>query len=125
MWHMVVVAQAAGGGEGGLFVQLLPFILIFAIFWFLIIRPQRKRHKEHQEYLGSLKKGDQVVTSGGLFGTVEKVDDHVISLRISRDTRVKVLRQKIEGSQEALKAEARDEEPDEGAEDDEEEKEAS
>lgn len=114
MWQLFIIAQAGGeGGEGGLIVQLLPFILIFGIFWLLIIRPQRKRQKEHQEYLSGLKKGDQVVTSGGLFGSVEKVDDQIVTLRISRDTRVKVLRQQIEGSQASVMADEEDEQAEE------------
>lgn len=103
MWQHVIIAQAPP--EGGWIVQILPFILIFGIFWFLVIRPQQKRHKQHQEYLNAIKKGDKVVTAGGLFGTVEKVDDQVVTLRISRDTKVKVLRQQIEGSQTALVSE--------------------
>lgn len=114
MWQHVIIAQAEPGGS--LIVQLLPFILIFGIFWLLVIRPQQKRHKEHQSFLGSLKKGDQVVTGGGVFGTVEKVDDQVITLRISRDTRIKVLRQQIEGSQSALLSDEQEEDEDENEE---------
>jgi preprotein translocase subunit YajC len=116
MWqHVNIIAQAAP--EGGWIIQILPFILIFGIFWFLVIRPQQKRHKQHQEYLNALKKGDKVVTAGGVFGTIEKVDDQVVSLRITRDTKIKVLRQQIEGSQASyLSAD------DEGDEEDKEEK---
>jgi preprotein translocase subunit YajC len=107
MWQHVIIAQAQ---EGSWIVQILPFVLIFGIFWFLVIRPQQKRHKQHQEYLNALKTGDKVVTAGGIFGTVEKVDDQVVTLRITRDTKVKVLRQQIEGSQTSYLSDEDDEE---------------
>lgn len=108
MWQYLIIAQASQ--EGGWIVQLIPFVLIFGVFWFLVIRPQQKRHQKHQDYLNALKKGDKVVTAGGLFGTIEKVDDQIISLRISRDTKVKVLRQQIEGSQASFLTEEGEEE---------------
>jgi preprotein translocase subunit YajC len=111
MWQHIIIAQAAA--EGGWIIQILPFVVIFGIFWFLVIRPQQKRQKQHQEYLNALKTDDKVVTAGGLFGTVEKVDDHVVTLRIQRDTKVKVLRQQIEGSQAAHLSAERDEDEDE------------
>lgn len=108
MWQFSIVAQAAP--EGGWIVQILPFVLIFGIFWLLVIRPQQKRHKEHQSFLGQLKKGDKVVTGGGMFGTVEKVDDQTVTLRIDRDTKIKVLRQQIEGSQKSFMSDDEDDE---------------
>lgn len=97
MWQQLIIAQAPP--EGGWIVQILPFVLIFVVFWFLVIRPQQKRHKEHQAFLDALKKGDKVITSGGLFGTIESVDDQIVKLRINRDNKVKVLRSEISGSQ--------------------------
>lgn len=111
MWQHIIIAQAPA--EGGWIVQILPFILIFGIFWLLVIRPQQKRHKQHQEYLNALKKGDKVVTAGGMFGTVEKVDGQVVTLRISRDTKIKVLRQQVEGSQTSFLSDEDDEEAEE------------
>lgn len=114
MWQHIIIAQAPP--EGGWIVQLLPFILIFGIFWLLVIRPQQKRHKQHQEYLNALKKGDKVVTAGGIFGTVEKVDGQTVTVRIARDTKIKVLRQQVEGSQTSyLSDEGEEEETEEKA----------
>ena len=80
-------AQAAGAGGGqGLLVQLLPLILIFVVFYFLLIRPQQKRVKQHKEMVNSLKVGSSVVTSGGIVGKVINVD-----VKIKRDTIVELL----------------------------------
>ncbi len=69
-----VIAGAAGGAGGGSFlIQLVPLILIFVIFWFLLIRPQQKRMKEHRDMITAVKKGDRVVTGGGLLGRVTKL----------------------------------------------------
>ncbi|QDG54535.1 preprotein translocase subunit YajC [Persicimonas caeni] len=113
MWQHIIIAQAPP--EGGWIVQLLPFILIFGIFWLLVIRPQQKRHKQHQEYLNALKKGDKVVTAGGIFGTVEKVDEQTVTVRIARDTKIKVLRQQVEGSQTSYLSDGDEEETEEKA----------
>jgi preprotein translocase subunit YajC len=107
MWQNIIIAQAAP--EGSIFVQLLPFLLIFGVFWFLVIRPQQKRQKEHQALLGSLKKDDEVITSGGILGTIEKVDGQILTLRISRDTKIKIVRTQVEGLQGALLPGASDE----------------
>ncbi|MDL2317217.1 preprotein translocase subunit YajC [Desulfovibrio sp. OttesenSCG-928-A18] len=84
-------AGAAGGGEASGFAGFIPLILMFAVFYFLLIRPQQKRAKEHKAMLTALKRGDTVVTMGGLYGTIlEVAEDHlVIDLG---DTRVKVSR---------------------------------
>lgn len=84
-------AGAAGGGSSFL-IQILPLVLIFVIFWFLLIRPQQKRMKEHKEMIGNLRRGDVVVTSGGVIGKVTKVDDAEITVEIAENTRVKVVR---------------------------------
>ncbi len=77
---------------GNMVVQFVPFILIFVLFWFLIIRPQRKRDKEHQEMLNSLKTGDRVVTRSGMFGEVAEVTPQAVVIEIA--PRVKVSMQK-------------------------------
>ena len=87
-------AQAAGGAAGG-FVSLLPMVLIFVLFYFLLIRPQQKRAKQHKEMVSALKDGDEVVTAGGFFGTVVKVDDNVASVQIAENTVVKVQKSSI------------------------------
>ncbi len=92
-------AQAAGGPAGGgdFFVTLLPLILIFAVFWFLLIRPQQKKMKEHQQMIASLKKGDRVVTAGGIVGRITKVDagEDTVTVEIAPGVQVKVVKQTI------------------------------
>lgn len=86
-------AQAPGAGGGDIFLQLVPFILIFVIMWFLIIRPQQKRVKAHQEMVKALRRGDSVVTSGGMIGKISKVvDDAEIEVEIAEGVRVRIVR---------------------------------
>jgi len=86
-------AQGAGAGGGDIFLQLVPFILIFVIMWFLIIRPQQKRVKAHQEMVKGLRRGDQIVTSGGIVGKIAKVvDDAEIEVEIAEGVRVRIIR---------------------------------
>jgi preprotein translocase subunit YajC len=68
-------AQAAGGAQPNAFMQLLPLVLIFVVFYFLLIRPQQKRQKEHQALMASLVEGDHVITIGGAYGTVRTIED--------------------------------------------------
>ncbi len=92
-------AQAAGqaGGIAGGIEAFLPLILIFVVFYFLMIRPQQKRMKQHKEMLSQLRRGDRVVTSGGILGTVNKVvDDKEVVVEIADDVRVRVLRATIQ-----------------------------
>ncbi len=94
---MIDIAYAMGqggaagqqGSPGGM---LIPLVLMFGIFYFLLIRPQQKKQKEHQEMIRTLKKGDRVVTSGGISGRITGLDDSKITLEISDKVRVKVLR---------------------------------
>ena len=101
---MDVLAYAMGGGgaggaggQGGTFSAFIPLILMFAIFYFLLIRPQQKKAKHHRELLGSLKKGDKVVSSGGLHGIITGLTDDVVTMEISPKVRVKVSRSSIAG----------------------------
>ena len=76
--------------------QFIPLILIFAIMWFLLIRPQQKKMKEHQAMVAALRRGDQVVTQGGLIGKVSKVkDDHEIEVELNTDVKVRVVKNTI------------------------------
>lgn len=85
--------SAAPAGGGGLIVQLLPFILIFAIIYFLILRPQQKRAKAHRDMVAALQRGDTVVASGGLIGKVVKIiDDYEMSVEIAEGVKVRILR---------------------------------
>ena len=88
-------AQAAGGA-GGAFASFVPLILIFAIMYFLLIRPQQKKVKEHKAMVEALRRGDQVLTQGGIIGKVSKVkDDGVIEVEIADGVRVKMPRHTI------------------------------
>ncbi|MFN3273160.1 MAG: preprotein translocase subunit YajC [Paracoccus sp. (in: a-proteobacteria)] len=89
-------AQAAGGAGGAAaFAQFIPLILIFAIMYFLMIRPQQKRLKTHREMVGALKKGDHVVTQGGILGKVTSVRDDELEVEISQGVRVRVVRSTV------------------------------
>lgn len=88
-----------GGAQGGsMLLQLLPLLIIFAIFYFLLIRPQQKKAKEQKKFLDNLKVGDQIVTVGGLHGTITGLTDQVITLEIADKVRVKVSRPYIAGT---------------------------
>jgi len=81
------------GGDGGMLMSLLPFVLIFVIMYFLILRPQQKRVKMHQEMVKNVRRGDTVVTNGGLIGKVTKViDDDQIEIEIADEVRIRQLR---------------------------------
>ena len=83
--------------SGSGFAQFIPLILIFVIFYFFLIRPQQKRIKDHKLMVGDLKRGDEVVTSGGIVGKIEKVyDDDKIDLLISENVTVKVVKYTIQ-----------------------------
>jgi preprotein translocase subunit YajC len=87
----------SGGGQSGGLGAFLPLIIIFAIFYFLLIRPQQKKAKQHKQILSALKKGDRVVSSGGLHGVITGLSDDVVTMEISPKVRVKVSRASIAG----------------------------
>jgi preprotein translocase subunit YajC len=87
-------AQGAAGGSD-FFIQIMPFLLIFVIMYFLIIRPQQKRLKDHREMVSALRRGDTVVTGGGLIGKVTKVDDAELQVELTQGMKVKVVRSTI------------------------------
>tara|TARA_B100000470_G_scaffold182091_1_gene146831 strand:- start:232 stop:516 length:285 start_codon:yes stop_codon:yes gene_type:complete len=83
--------------SGSGFAQFVPLILIFVIFYFFLIRPQQKKVKEHKQMVASLKRGDEIVTSGGVIGTIDKVhDDDKVDVLISEDVTVKVVKSTIQ-----------------------------
>lgn len=85
-------AAAAGAGGSG-FMQFVPLILIFVVFYFLLIRPQQKKARLHREMLGSIRRGDKIVTGGGIIGMVTKVyDDNEIAVEITDGVKVRVQR---------------------------------
>ncbi len=90
-------AQAAGAGGSDMFVSLMPLILIFVVFWFLLIRPQQKKMKQHKSMVAALRRGDRVVTGGGLIGTVAKVtSDTEVQVDLAEGVRVRVMRHSIQ-----------------------------
>lgn len=98
MFISTAYAQSGVGGDGGsgMLIQLLPLALIFVVFYFLIIRPQQKKVKDHKSMIDALRRGDRVVTSGGIIGTVTKVtNEREIGLEIADGVRVRALRSSI------------------------------
>ena len=88
----VLAASAQSGGTGAFIFQLVPLILIFVIFWFLLIRPQQKRMKEHRDMIAAVKKGDQVVTGGGLLGKVTRVNDEEVEIDLGGGQKVRAVK---------------------------------
>ncbi len=88
---------AAGGSAAGGFASFLPLILIFVVFYFLLIRPQQKQAKQHQQFLDDLKTGAKIITKGGLHGQITGLDGSVVTLEIAKDIRVKISRDAISG----------------------------
>ncbi len=88
-------AQAAAATPGGSLMGFLPLVVIFVIFYFLLIRPQTKRAKEHKAMVGGLAKGDEVVTNGGIIGRISQVGDTFVSVDIAEGVTVKVQRHAI------------------------------
>ena len=83
--------------SGSGFAQFIPLILIFVIFYFFLIRPQQKKVKQHKSMVASLKRGDEVITSGGVYGKIEKVyDDDKIDLSISENVTIQVVKSTIQ-----------------------------
>ncbi|MFP4193673.1 MAG: preprotein translocase subunit YajC [Desulfobacterales bacterium] len=91
------MGQGGEAGQGGAFGAFIPIILMFVIFYFLLIRPQQKKAKAHQEMINNLQKGDRIVTSGGLHGTISSLDENTATVEIADKVRVKVTRGSIVG----------------------------
>jgi preprotein translocase subunit YajC len=85
-------AAPASGGGAALIANMLPLVLIFVIFWFLMIRPQQQKMKQHRAMIDAVKKGDGVITGGGLIGKVTKVDGDVIEVEIASGVKVKAMK---------------------------------
>ena len=85
------MAQSAGGQSSGFdFTAILPLIIMFAIFYFLLIRPQQKKAKEHKNMVGALKKGDEVITNGGLLAKITEVGDNFLTCQIAEKVEIKL-----------------------------------
>ena len=94
-----ILAMAPSGEQGGLFSMAFPMIMIFAIMYFLLIAPQRRKQKKHAEMLGNLKNGDKVITQGGLYGVVTGVGEQVVQIRIADGVKIEVAKHAVAGLQ--------------------------
>ena len=95
------VAQAAEGqqeaGAVGTFVNLIPLLLMFAVFYFILIRPANKQRREHQNLLNALKKDDQIITTGGIHGKIVAIEEKIATVEIADKVKIKILRDRIAG----------------------------
>ena len=99
LFGMLLAFGGAAGQPVSPLVQLIPFALVLAIFYFVILLPMKNRQKKVQDFLGALKVGDKVVTSGGLFGSIAKIGDDAISLQVAPNVRVEMSRAAVVGYQ--------------------------
>jgi preprotein translocase subunit YajC len=95
MWDIAFAQTAPGVSGPSPVMTILPFILIFIIMYFLVIRPQQRKSKEHQEMLNKLKKNDEVMTAGGIYGKVVSLADNVVTLEVAPNVRIRVHRPQI------------------------------
>jgi len=96
MSTQLLLTQAAGSGGGAAgFLMLVPYLLIFAVFWFFLIRPQQVRAKEHRAKAAAVKPRDQVVTGGGIVGKITRVDDDFVDVEIAQVVKIKVVKSTI------------------------------
>ena len=96
---LYAMGQGGAGDGGSPITALLPFILIFAVMYFLMIRPQQKKQKEHRKLLGALKKGDKVVTNSGMFGVISSINEekNMVVLRIAENVKIEFTKSSIAG----------------------------
>lgn len=100
MLGLINVAYAQAGGAAAkpsLLETVFPFLIIFVIFFLLVIRPQAKKAKEHSGFVANLKKGDKILTSGGILGTIEGVTEKFVDVRIADGVRIKMLKSQVAG----------------------------
>ena len=95
---LIPVAHAQQAAQPNAFMQFIPLILLVIVFYFLLIRPQMKRNKEHKALIASLAKGDEVITSGGILGRVTKVTDDFVVLEISGNLEIKLQKQSVQAT---------------------------
>lgn len=95
MWDIAYAQAVPGVGGPSQFISFLPLVLVFIIFYFLLIRPQQKKAKDHQQMLTKLKKNDEVMTSGGIYGKVINLADSVVTLEVAPNVRIRVHRPQI------------------------------
>jgi len=90
------LAQGAGGPQGNPLTSFLPLIIIFVLFYFLLIRPQQKRMKDHRKMVSELAKGDEVVTNGGTLGKITGIDDNFVTLEVAKGVEIRVQRSAVQ-----------------------------
>ena len=108
MFDIAYAQGAPGIGGPGPIMTIVPFILIFVIMYFMVIRPQQKKAKDHQELLGRLKKNDEVMTSGGIYGKVIDLKETVVTIEVAPNVRIRVARPQIAAVLSAEKAPAKE-----------------
>jgi preprotein translocase subunit YajC len=108
-------SSAEGGGSPNSFISFLPFVAIIAIFYFLIIRPQNKKQKETQKMLSELKKGDKIVTIGGIHGTIQSVKEKTVIVKVDENTKLEFSRNAVSGVDAAAKEDKIESSEDESA----------
>jgi preprotein translocase subunit YajC len=96
---VIAMAQRPQGaeGQGNWIASLMPLVVIFAIFYFLLIRPQQKQQKKHKQLLETLKRGDEVITRGGMHGKIYGITDNIVTVEVSNDVRIRFNREAIAG----------------------------
>ena len=87
--------------QPSIFEMVLPFVFMFAVFYFLMIRPQSKKAKEHDQFLRELKRGDSVITASGILGTIEDLTEQFVTLEVDEGVKMKILRKQVASSQAA------------------------
>ncbi len=101
MYSVVALAlqqqSGSGGAAGALGSPLIMMVLMIGVIYLMMIRPQQKKAREHQEWLKSLKKGDEVVTQGGMIGRISGISDTIVTLEVSEKVRIRVLRSSVQG----------------------------
>ena len=95
MTMLAMGSPGQGGGAAGFFASMLPIVAMIAILWFLLIRPQQKEQQKHREMVKNLKKGDEVVTAGGLYGRIMALDAEKVSMKIAENVKIDVERSKV------------------------------
>lgn len=98
--HLLIGAAEGSAGAEGL-ISFMPLVIIFVIFYFLLIRPQQKKQQSHKSMLESLKRGDKIITTGGVYGTVEGLADATLQLKIANQVKITISRSAIAGLQHA------------------------
>ena len=96
-YAMAQPLQTQGQGAPNPLVSFMPIILIFAIFYFLLIRPQQKKQKEHQKMISELKKNDEIVTTGGIHGTIVNVKENTFTVRVDDNVRLEISKSAVSG----------------------------